>query len=133
MLVSAVANDGILMKPYLLERVETYEGTQVKRFYPAACGSLMTQEEARILTEYMEAVVTEGTGSKLNNLGFSIAGKTGTAEYSSDKNKSHAWFAGFSNTGESDIRWFVFWWRRPAPAVNTQFLLQESCFRPGMP
>ena len=103
MLVSAVANDGILMKPYLLERVETYEGTQVKRFYPAACGSLMTQEEARILTEYMEAVVTEGTGSKLNNLGFSIAGKTGTAEYSSDKNKSHAWFAGFSNTGESDI------------------------------
>ena len=36
-------------------------------------------------------------------MGFFIAGKTGTAEYSSDKSKSHAWFAGFSDTGESDI------------------------------
>ena len=44
-----------------------------------------------------------GTGRKLNDLGFLVAGKTGTAEYSSDKSKSHAWFAGFSNTGEEDI------------------------------
>ena len=103
MIVSAVANDGILMKPYLLERVETYTGDLVKTFRPSVYGSLMTEEEAEILTEYMKAVVTEGTGSKLDNMGFFIAGKTGTAEYSSDKSKSHAWFAGFSDTGESDI------------------------------
>lgn len=44
-----------------------------------------------------------GTGSKLKDLGFEIAGKTGTAEYTSDKSKSHAWFVGFSDTGDRDI------------------------------
>lgn len=103
MVVSGIANNGILMKPYLLERVETYSGESVKTFHPSAYGSLMTKEEANILTEYMKAVITEGTGSKLENMGFTIAGKTGTAEYSSNKNESHAWFAGFSDTGGSDI------------------------------
>ena len=55
------------------------------------------------LTEYMKAVVEGGTGSKLKDLGFEIAGKTGTAEYTSDKSKSHAWFVGFSDTGDQDI------------------------------
>ena len=103
MIMGAIANEGVLMKPYFLERVETYTGDLVKTFRPAVYGSLMTKQEAEILTEYMRAVVTEGTGSKLDNMGFFIAGKTGTAEYSSDKSKSHAWFAGFSDTGESDI------------------------------
>lgn len=103
MLAGSIANGGVLMKPYLLERVETYEGNVVKTFYPSIYGNLMTREESEILTEYMKAVITEGTGSKLDNMGFSIAGKTGTAEYSSNKNESHAWFVGFSDTGESDI------------------------------
>ena len=75
------------------ETKEVYEGEV----------TLLTPEEAETLTDYMKAVVTDGTGRKLNDLGFSIAGKTGTAEYSSDKSKSHAWFVGFSDTGESDI------------------------------
>lgn len=103
MLVSGIANDGILMEPYFIERIENYAGDTVKTYLPSVYSTLMTAEEAAVLTEYMEAVVTDGTGSKLNDLGFPVAGKTGTAEYSSDKNKSHAWFAGFSNTGESDI------------------------------
>ena len=39
----------------------------------------------------------------LKDLGFETAGKTGTAEYTSDKSKSHAWFVGFSDTGDQDI------------------------------
>ena len=103
MLVSGIANDGVLMEPYFIDRIENYVGDKVKTYMPSVADTLMTEEEAAVLTEYMEAVVTDGTGSKLNDLGFPVAGKTGTAEYSSDKNKSHAWFAGFSNTGESDI------------------------------
>ena len=91
------------MKPYLIDRVESYTGDVVKSYRPSVSGTLMTEAEAAVLTEYMEAVVTEGTGSKLKDLGFPVAGKTGTAEYTKDKSKSHAWFAGFSNTGESDI------------------------------
>lgn len=103
LLVSSIANQGVLMKPYLIDRVESYTGDVVKSYRPSVSGTLMTEAEAAVLTEYMEAVVTEGTGSKLNDLGFPVAGKTGTAEYTKDKSKSHAWFAGFSNTGESDI------------------------------
>lgn len=103
MIVSSIANEGLLMEPYLLEHVESYTGENIKTFTPSVYGNLMTEEEASILTEYMEEVVESGTGRKLNDLGFLVAGKTGTAEYSSDKSKSHAWFAGFSNTGEEDI------------------------------
>ena len=103
MIVSSIANDGVLMKPYLMERVESSKGETVKTFRSQQYGSLMTAEEAGVLKEYMTAVVESGTGSKLSDLGFAVAGKTGTAEYTSDKDKSHAWFAGFSDTGSSDI------------------------------
>jgi len=103
MLVSSIANQGVLMEPYFIERIENYTGDAVKTYLPSVCMECMTEREADILTEYMEAVVTEGTGSALQALDFPVAGKTGTAEYSSDKSKSHAWFAGFSLTGESDI------------------------------
>ena len=103
MIVQSIANDGVLMKPYVLERVENHSGGTVDSYSPKSYGTLMTADEAETITEYMKAVVEDGTGRKLNDLGFSIAGKTGTAEYSSDKSKSHAWFVGFSDTGDSDI------------------------------
>lgn len=103
MLTSSIANGGVLMKPYFIERVENYTGDRVKTFEPEEFASLMSVKEAALLTEYMSEVVTGGTGSKLSELGFPVAGKTGTAEYTSDKSKSHAWFVGFSNTGEQDI------------------------------
>ena len=102
LIASAIANEGKLMKPYLLERVENAESSLVKSFEPEEYGPLMTAAEAQNLTEYMKAVVESGTGSKLSDLGFPVAGKTGTAEYSSDKKKSHAWFVGFSDTEEQE-------------------------------
>lgn len=103
MIVESIANDGVLMEPYVLDHVESYSGNTVDTYSPTRYGEVMTAEEAEALTEYMKAVVEDGTARSLNDLGFSIAGKTGTAEYSSDKSKSHAWFAGFSDTGDSDI------------------------------
>lgn len=103
LIAGAIANDGVLMKPYLLEEVRSAKGATVKTFDTEEYGSLMTADEAAALTEYMKAVVESGTGSKLKDLGFETAGKTGTAEYTSDKSKSHAWFVGFSDTGDQDI------------------------------
>ena len=102
MIVSSIGNQGMLMRPYFLDSVETYTGGRVKTYRPSAYKSLMSEEEAEILKEYMREVVVLGTGRGLNDLGFPVAGKTGTAEYSSDKTKSHAWFAGFSDTGSED-------------------------------
>ena len=103
MLAGTIANGGVLMKPCLLDEVRSAKGTTAKTFEAEEYGPLMTAQEAEALTEYMKAVVTEGTGKKLSDLGFEIAGKTGTAEYTSDKKKSHAWFVGFSDTGSRDI------------------------------
>ncbi len=98
MIMSAIANDGILMTPRFLERTENYTGTVVVEEYPITeYGSLMTVSEAVILQEYMRAAVEDGTASALQSEVYEAAGKTGTAEFSSNKNKSHAWFTGYVN------------------------------------
>lgn len=95
MITSAIANGGILMKPYLIDHVEHVGGETVKQFMPEAYGSLMTAEEAQILTEMMKAVVTVGTGSAVYTEGYTVAGKTGSAEFETGK-ETHGWFTGFA-------------------------------------
>lgn len=103
MLASAVANDGVLMVPRFLDRTENYTGQLVERYSAETYGQLMTQEEARILQEYMRAVVADGTASALQSDSYTASGKTGTAEYSSDKSKSHAWFIGYVTGSKPDL------------------------------
>jgi peptidoglycan glycosyltransferase len=103
MLTAAIANGGNLMKPYFIESVENYSGEPVKKYMPSSCGKLMTAEEAALLTEYMTETVLSGTASKLQNEVYTAAGKTGSAEYSNDKSKSHAWYVGFSNVASPDL------------------------------
>ena len=100
---AAVANGGTLMKPYLVDRVENYSGTLIHKNLPEKYAALMTSEEAATLKEYMTGVIEYGTGAALSGQGYSVAGKTGTAEYSSDKEKSHSWFAGFSNVENPEL------------------------------
>ncbi len=103
LITAAIANGGNLMKPYLIDSVENYTGEQVKKYMPASYGKLMSSEEAAVLTEYMTETVLSGTGNKLKNKAYTAAGKTGTAEYSNDKSKSHAWFVGFSNVEAPEL------------------------------
>lgn len=103
LLTAAIANGGNLMEPYLIESIENYTGERVKKYMPSSYGKLMTAQEAEILTEYMTETVLSGTGSALQNETYTAAGKTGTAEYSNDKSKSHAWFVGFSNVEDPEL------------------------------
>ena len=95
MITATIANGGILMKPYLLERVESAAGDEVKRFLPESAGSLMTADEAEALSGLMRLVVTEGTGSAVRTDAYSVAGKTGSAEFETGR-ETHAWFTGFA-------------------------------------
>lgn len=103
MITAAVANGGILMKPYFIESIENYQGEPVKKYMPSSYGKLMEAEEAAVLTEYMTETVLSGTAITLQSEVYSAAGKTGTAEYSNDKSKSHAWFTGFCNVADPDL------------------------------
>ena len=103
LITSAIANNGILMQPYLVDQITSAEGETVEKYVPESYKELMTSEEAAQLTEYMQGVVEYGTARSLNSLGVSIAGKTGTSEYSDDKEKTHSWFIGFSNVDNPDL------------------------------
>lgn len=103
LLTSAIANGGNLMRPYLIDSIENYTGERVKKYMPSSYGKIMTVQEADLLSEYMAETVLSGTGSKLQSEKYTAAGKTGTAEYSNDKSKSHAWFVGFSNVEDPEL------------------------------
>lgn len=103
MITCAIANDGMLMKPYMVDHVENNEGSLVKQFNPDTYKRLMSEEEAGVLTELMQEVVESGTGTKLSGLTYTAAGKTGSAEYNQIKTDSHAWFTGFAPVEEPEI------------------------------
>ena len=63
----------------------------------------MTPEEASILSEYMTGTVTGGTAAALSGNGYTVAGKTGSAEFDSLKLDSHAWFTGFAPVDDPQV------------------------------
>ena len=91
------------MEPYLVDCITNYSGTQVSKNKPSSYAKLMSSDEAAQLKEYMKAVVDQGTASMLGGEAYTVAGKTGTAEYSSDKEKSHSWFMGFTNIDNPEL------------------------------
>ena len=105
LIAATVANGGNMMKPYYLDRIETYDHELVKQYKPSVYKELMTTKEAEILTGFMEKTVTEGTASGLSGLNYTVAGKTGSAEYEAkgDTKETHSWFVGFSNVSDPDI------------------------------
>lgn len=103
MITCAIANEGNLMKPYVVDHVENSAGNAVKTFNPASYRKIITEEEADILKNLMADVVNEGTASKLKGLSYTAAGKTGSAEYGTVKGDSHAWFTGFAPVENPEI------------------------------
>lgn len=96
MITAAIANDGVLMRPYEMERIERPDGTVVKEFAPTEYGRLLSSQEAADLRGLMADVVEEGTATRLSDLSYTAAGKTGSAEFNGNKADSHAWFTGFA-------------------------------------
>ena len=104
LITQAIANGGTMMEPYLVDSVTNYTGTEVRRNVPKSSSRLMTSEEAAQLKEYMSAVISSGTGSVLSGRSYTVAGKTGTAQYStSDSERSHSWFTGFTNIDNPEL------------------------------
>lgn len=103
LIVSAIANGGTLMEPYLIDSVTNYTGTIIEQNRPQKYAQLMTSQEAAQLKDYMTSVVDYGTAAALGGQNYTAAGKTGTAEYSSDKEKDHSWFIGISNVDNPDL------------------------------
>ena len=102
MITCAVANNGVLMKPYLIDQVVNNTGEHVDTTEPEAYKRLMTKNEATMLGELMKDVVEYGTASSLSGQGYTAAGKTGSAEYD-EQGSSHSWFIGYSDVESPDL------------------------------
>ena len=102
LITSAIANNGVLMKPYLIDHVENNTGDVIETTDTETYKRLMTKNEATMLGELMKEVVSSGTASALYGQGYTAAGKTGSAEYDEQGN-SHSWFIGYSNVDDPDL------------------------------
>ncbi|HWQ57732.1 MAG TPA: penicillin-binding transpeptidase domain-containing protein [Clostridia bacterium] len=101
LLTCAVANGGVAMEPKLLYRLAAPEGNAEAALTPAVYKTLLKGNEADFLKACMRRTVAEGTGTKAQIEGYTVCGKTGTAEVSSSADiLPHAWFAGFIDSGE---------------------------------
>jgi len=79
--ISAVANGGNLMKPYVVERILDDTGQEVQKFEPQLVRRVISPETSRQMAGIMETVTANGgTGTNAAVEGFRVAGKTGTAQ-----------------------------------------------------
>ncbi|MFN8091457.1 MAG: PBP1A family penicillin-binding protein [Vicinamibacteria bacterium] len=86
------ANQGLRMKPFLVERITDRDGNVVEEAAPRATDALRA-DTAYLMTSLLRGVVERGTAAKAKRLGRPIAGKTGTTNDYTD-----AWFIGFEPT-----------------------------------
>lgn len=98
LVMSAIANDGVLMRPHLVTEITSPSGETVKTFKDKVYMSLFNENENLVLQDYLRAVVTDGTAQCLAWEDYTAYGKTGTAETISDKNLNidMSWFVGYA-------------------------------------
>lgn len=101
MIAQAIANDGEMMKPYVVDTISDYDGTIVKQASPSVWKRPIEADTAAELTEMMVTVVNEGTGIRAKTDKVQIAAKTGTAEV--EGRGPNAWFVGFAPADDPKV------------------------------
>ncbi|OKL50547.1 peptidoglycan D,D-transpeptidase FtsI family protein [Boudabousia marimammalium] len=95
---AAVANQGKMMYPYLIESTADRDLVVRAKTAPRVWKQAISPQVAQQLTNMMVEVVNSGTGKRAAIKGIQVAGKTGTAE--TGRGGAHAWFTGFAPAGD---------------------------------
>lgn len=103
LIMESIANGGIMMKPKLVDRVVNADGKPVQRYKNESYGKVLDSDEVHAIIPMLQEVCVSGTAaSVMGGKPYTVAGKTGTAEYDNNGN-CNSWFVGFSNVDDPDI------------------------------
>ncbi|MFF4537966.1 penicillin-binding transpeptidase domain-containing protein [Streptomyces aureus] len=121
MIAGAVAGDGTVKTPYLVERTTSHSGGTLTTTGPRILHQAMTASTAQRMRELMTDVVEKGTGTVAAIPGATVGGKTGTAQH------------GIGNSG-TPYAWFISWARADdsvEPAVAVAVVVEDAAARRG--
>ncbi len=99
---TAIANGGVMPRPYLVANIKTPGGRTVESRQPEQLEAVVKPEVAGQMTEIMQKTVNDGTGRQAQIPGVPVAGKTGTAQLGENQDP-HAWFTGFAPVDDPKI------------------------------
>ena len=102
MVVAGVANSGKVMKPYLVDEVQSPDLDVLKKTDSEVLSDAISPASARQLTEMMVGVVDRGTAVSAQIPGVRVAGKTGTAQ-SAPGRPPYAWFVSFAPADDPKV------------------------------
>lgn len=96
LVAAAVANGGVIMKPHVMDEIRNRDGELVDEYEPTVWKVALRRRDADTMQRLMIDVATSGTATGLQIPGFTVGGKTGTAQTFADTQDTHAWIIGFA-------------------------------------
>jgi peptidoglycan glycosyltransferase len=102
MVVAGVANDGVVMKPYVVDEVRSPDLDVLERAEPTELSRAVSPSTAEELTEMLVTTVADGTATPAQIPGIDVAGKTGTAQ-STPERPPYAWFVSFAPASDPQV------------------------------
>ena len=103
MVVSAIANRGALMRPYLVDEVQTASFDVLETTEPEKLRDAISPQTAAQLKDLLVTTVDNGTASPAKIDGVSVAGKTGTAQRGVDGKAPYGWFVSFAPAEDAEV------------------------------
>ena len=97
----AIANNGVIEKPYLVDGIYNSDGVRSYTASSEAYLSPISSSTAKRVRKVLETVIKSGTGTAAAVDGVTVAGKTGTAE--TGKEKDNSWFVGMGPSDDADV------------------------------
>lgn len=104
---AALANGGKLYSPRVVSRVKKSDGEEEIISPQIIRQNFVAPDVMNVVREGMRQTVTSGTAQSLKDLPIEVAGKTGTAEFGTEKGKSHSWFISFAPYNNPEIAMVV--------------------------
>ncbi|WP_232677248.1 penicillin-binding protein 2 [Nocardioides sp. R-C-SC26] len=102
MVMAAIANRGVLMRPYLVNQVQSAE-YDAETTRPEEISQAVSDDVARTLTEVLVSTVDNGTAAPSAIPGVRVAGKTGTAQRGVEGQPPYGWFISFAPADNAEV------------------------------